>query len=164
MGLDKLDFYLKNKWLILDTNFLMYAQNKVEIFDIFLKKIKELKCQLVSCAFIRAEFLRSEPNNNLYQQKLDFLNELSVDDLPLNSFANIIDGVISKGRDLRRKKYPVPGFVDACLMELVCMYASNLYIATFNHKDFAYGLKRVAILPFEFSKEDVKVLGIYSAL
>lgn len=153
--------FIKNKWILLDTNVLLKAARDPSKFTQLFSFIEKYNCKLAYNQMIRAEFLQSIWKPELITKAELFLENLKIIDIPFNNFKELTDLAMEATRKLRKNKKNLPGLIDSYLISLIKFYNGNLLLLTSNHKDFAYSLNRFHIETIEFNEEEITNYGFY---
>lgn len=157
---------LQNKYILLDTNIIIYsAKYKIE-FQSFFDSLKRYHIQTGIDSAIQLEYLRSADTAQNLQKKYSFLKGLLGDDpmvLPINEEIFIDARRISNMYFyLKLKSKQKISTVDCLLAAQLKKYKDTLLLATLNHSDFPTQLfDREAIFTVELP-DSVLPVGIYS--
>lgn len=154
---------LENKWLLLDTNVLieqsLHPQHPFWL-DFERKRI-QLNCQAIAVPEVQFELFRRVRSKKDEETLSSFLDEVRVLRIALPN-PEAWQRATEIGQLYALAKLEGIGPIDCILASYLQYYAQNLYLATFNNRDFPVTLfDRHNILNFEI-KNEIKALGIYS--
>src|SRR5690606_31490043 len=154
--------HLKNKWLLLDTNVLIeqFLNYDDSFWKCFEKDLAQLNCKLIITLEIHFELFRRMRSEQDHENFMGFLERVRVGVFALSNPEGW-ERATKIGQLYALAKWDGIGAIDCILASYLQHYAQNLYLATFNNRDFPVTLfDRHDMLNFEI-KNEIKVLSIY---
>lgn len=154
---------LKDKWILLDTNLIIYSSKHLREFKPFFLDLK--KHNVVPCIdeCINLEYLRTSNNNLSLNKKSSYLNALLGKDmtiLPINSTTlkdarrlSILNSSFNNVKDM--------GFADSMIAAQLKKHGNRISLATCNNKHFTTKLfNRILVETIEVNDE-IFTVGFY---
>ncbi len=155
-GLKKL---IANKHILLDTGVFSRAFDHYSSFEDFFRLLQDAPCSAVYFPLIEFELLRHVFIPEHRESRRKFLNTINA--IGLNIHPGLFDDALRIANCYAQRKVTSPSLVDCSIAAYLKRYSSNMFFATFNHKDFpTFLFSRVGVLPIETDKE-VFTLGFY---
>lgn len=123
---------LKDKWVILDTNFILNASRYPNKYNLVLEELKSVNIEITSLNFILLEIYKGSDIRAHFTEKKELIDDLIDAILPINSLhenANLILFAY-------RKKAQHLSITDLYIASALKTYSKELFLITENLKDF----------------------------
>jgi hypothetical protein len=156
---------LENCYLLLDTNFLfdglLFPTELAEL----LAKLSDLSCNLITTRSVIIEFLGGTPNDELYDKKTVFLEQLfgkelgKIVSLPIEAALPNKEDFLVFSRQCNKFSY-----VDFEMYLTLKKYKhSKILMASRNHRDFTTAIFNRKGFMTLLSKKEIRTYGLYSS-
>lgn len=158
--------FLKNKWLLVDTNFLINFAENSDSFRGFIDTLQSLNVYLVIDRSIEFEFLRSANRRLELEKRILLLEKLLGTD---RIFLRYQDELFEDAKTLANLYSKINGqynkqisFQDCLIAAHLRKYKNNLYLATLDLQDFPLEVfDRVQVICIDVGKS-VLTIGFYA--
>ena len=149
---------IKDKGLLLDTNFFIDAfLNSVE-FGAFIKQLKDANVTLISLDVVKIEFLKGAVNTPKYKEKQEYFEQIIQICLPLPK--NIFDNAYKLLQLYKEDGKPL-SITDLLLGAALINYQTNLFLLTKNTTDFPSNIFTLSTHINLLYRKGLHVYGVY---
>ncbi len=151
--LEPLKKILENKFILLDSNVLIYAYDRPDLLAPVFDFISLSKCAPVYFPLIEFEFKRGDINDDLRKKKQELIDNLKMANMPLKS-DDIFKNANAIANAYAVKKHDKASIVDCFIAAYIQKYKENLFLLTSNYRDFPEFLfDRLLVYPLDTGKD-----------